>query len=86
MSRDPFPNLRPGISDVGKRMIAITAAADDFPNASLIYATAAGAVTYVPEQNTNAEAVTETVAQGWVSPVLVRRVTSGTGFYQIITA
>lgn len=86
MSRDPWPNLRPGISDVGKRMVAITAGSSDFANASLIYATAAGSITYIPEQNTNAETVTETVAQGWVSPVLVRRVTSGTGLFQILTA
>lgn len=87
MSRDPWPNLRPGISDVGKRMIAITPGATDLPNASVIYASAGGSVTYIPEQNTNAETVTETVAQGWLSPVIVRRVTAATAtLWQVVTA
>jgi hypothetical protein len=87
MSRDPWPNLRPGISDVGKKMLAVTPGSSDFANASLIYAAAAGDVTYIPEQNANADTVTETVAQGWVSPVLVRRVTAATAtIYQVLTA
>ena len=87
MSRDPWPNLRPGISDVGKRMVAITPAGTDFANASVIYASVGGSVTYIPEQNADAVTVTETVAQGWVSPVLVRRVTAATAtLWQITTA
>lgn len=87
MSLDPYPNLRPGVSDVGKRMIAITPSSSDFGTASLIYATAAGDVTYVPLQNGNANTVTETVFQGWVSPVLVRRVTAATAtVWQVLTA
>jgi hypothetical protein len=86
MSRDPWPNLRPGISDVGKRLAPITPGASDFANASLIYASVGGNVTYIPEQNLDAEAVIETVTQGWVSPVLVRRVTSATAtLHQIVT-
>ncbi len=87
MARDPWPNLRPTISDVGKRMILVTPGASDFANASVIYASAGGSVTYIPEQNTNAESITETVAQGWLSPVLVRRVTAATAtVHQIVTA
>jgi hypothetical protein len=84
---DPWPNLRPGISDVGKKMVAITPSGTDFSAASVIYASVGGSVTYVPEQNANAETVTETVAQGWVSPVIVRRVTAATAtVWQILTA
>lgn len=87
MSRDPWPNLQPGISDVGKKMLLITPSGTDFANASLIYASVGGSVTYIPEQNLDANAVTETVAQGWVSPVLVRRVTAAAAtVYQIVTA
>lgn len=87
MSRDPWPNLRPGISDVGKKLVAITPAGTDFANACLIYAGVGGDVTYIPEQNLDANTVTETVAQGWVSPVLVRRVTAATAtLYQVLTA
>ena len=86
MARDPWPNLRPTISDVGKKLVAITAGSSDFAVSSLIYAAAGGSITYIPEQNGDSDTVTETVTQGWVSPVLVRRVTSGTGLYQILTA
>jgi hypothetical protein len=87
MSRDPFPNLRPGISDIGKRMVAISPGSTDFANASVIYAAAGGDVTYIPEQNADAATVTETVAQGWLSPVLVRRVTAATAtVWQVLTA
>ncbi len=87
MSRDPWPNLRPGISDVGKRLAPITPGASDFANASLIYASVGGNVTYVPEQNDPAtEAATVTVTQVWVSPVLMQRVTSATAtLHQIVT-
>ena len=86
MSRDPWPNLQPGISDVGKRMIAVTPGSSDLTNASVIYAAAAGSVTYIPDQNTDAETVTETVAQGWLSPVIVRRVTAATAtIWQVLT-
>jgi hypothetical protein len=43
-------------------------------------------VTYIPEQNADGEAVSETVAAGWVSPVLVRRVTAAVAtVHQILT-
>lgn len=86
MSRDAYPNLRPGISDVGKALLPITPGASDFQTASLIYARAGGDVTYIPLQNTDAQTVTETVTQGWISPVLVRRVTAATAsLSQILT-
>lgn len=87
MARDPWPNLRPGISDVGKKLVLVTPGSSDFPVSSLIYASAAGDVTYIPEQNADGATVTETVTQGWVSPVLVRRVTAATAtIQQILTA
>jgi hypothetical protein len=86
MSRDPWSNLQPGISDVGKRLAVVTPGASDLANSSLIYATVGGTITYIPEQNADGETVSETVAQGWVSPVLVRRVTAAAAtVYQIIT-
>lgn len=86
MARDPWPNLQPSISDVGKRLALITPGSSDFSNASVIYCGVAGNVTYIPEQNTDAETVTEAVTQGWLSPVLVRRVTAATAtVYQVLT-
>lgn len=86
MSLDPYPNLRPGISDVGKALLPITPGPSNFPTASLIYARTAGDVTYIPLNNPDATTVTETVTQGWISPVLVRRVTAATAsLSQILT-
>ena len=49
MARDPWPNLRPTISDVGKKLVAITAGSSDFAVSSLIYAASGGSITYIPE-------------------------------------
>ena len=85
MSANPWPNLQPGISDVGRRMVAITPGASDLPMHSVIYCTVGGSVTYVPAGNPDAATVTETAAQGWLSPVLVRRVTAAAGtFWQVL--
>ena len=87
MSRDPWPNLQPGISDVAKKLVLIAPGATDFANACVIYCAVGGDVTYIPEQNADANTVAETVTQGWLSPVLVRRVTAATAtLYQVITA
>ena len=86
MARDPWPNLQPGISDVGKRLALVTPSGTDFANATVIYCGVAGNVTYIPEQNADGETVTEAVGQGWLSPVLVRRVTAATAtVYQVMT-
>lgn len=58
------------------KMTAVAASATDFTTYSLIYATAATSVTYLPEMNADGVTVTESVSQGWVSPVVVRNVSA----------
>ena len=75
---DPYAFSSHSLEIPKKKLLAIVAAGTDLGTYSLIYATAAGSVTYVPALNDDAATITETVMQGWVSPVLVRQVTAST--------
>jgi hypothetical protein len=74
---NPYGNqTRPNLMAPKARMSAVTASATDFTTYSLIYATAATSVTYLPGMNADGVTVTESVSQGWVSPVVVRNVSA----------
>jgi|688.fasta_scaffold556636_2 hypothetical protein len=81
MPYDPKNDLyanqtRPNLMAPKAKMTAVTASATDFTTYSLIYATGATSVTYLPVKNTDGVIVTESVSQGWVSPVVVRNVSA----------
>jgi hypothetical protein len=81
MPYDPKNDLyanqtRPNLMAPKAKMTAVTASATDFTTYSLIYATAATSVTYLPNRNVDGVNVTESVSQGWVSPVVVRNVSA----------
>ena len=76
-SDDPYGSqTRPNLMAPKMKMATVTAGASDFTTYSLIYATVATTVTYLPARNADGATVTESVAQGWVSPVVVRNVSA----------
>jgi len=82
---DPYAYMPLSLETPKKKMTAITPGASDFDTYSLIYCTVGGTVTYLPVLNDDAATVSETVAAGWVSPVMVRRVSAAAAtVYQLL--
>lgn len=75
---DPYAFNSHSLEIPKKKLLAVVAASTDLNTYSLIYASASGSITYIPALNADVATVTETVLQGWVSPVLVRQVTAAT--------
>jgi hypothetical protein len=88
-NNDPYVSVtNPALSAPKVRMEIVSASNVDFDTYCLIYANAAGTVSYIPAKNADADVVVENVTQGWASPVYVRRVTSltfsGGGIYKLL--
>jgi len=82
---DPYAFTPLSLETPKKRMTAVTPGASDLDIYSLLYCTVGGTITYLPVLNDDGVTVSETVAAGWVSPVMVRRVSAAAAtVYQLL--